>query len=343
MLEGDVHVHGKVGKEWRMGIDSWELARLCGVSRGTVDRALHGRLEVGAKTREKVLRVAAAHGYTPNLVGRALSTGRTMSIGVIAFDLDNSFFTEVVSAIERAARGGGYMTLLALSRKDPEAERQCLDYFIQKKVDGLIVVPVGKARAVGERLSSSGIPVVTFGNRLGKACAHVGIDECGAAADAVACLAGKGYSRIIYFCPPMRHKGRMNLYGQERRHDGFREAVATLGIPHEVIIDEQVMWQRMTGGFRGETRTAVLCSNDIYAIEALRRAEAAGLSVPRDFGLMGYDNLSILSYVKPRLATVAYPTAATGEGAVELLMRLLKGEAAGDLLVPHTIVEGETV
>ena len=324
-------------------MDSWKLAELCGVSRGTVDRALHGRGEVSEKTRERVLRMAASLGYKPNLIGRALSTGRTMTLGVIVFDIDNSFFAEVVSAVEREARARGKMTLLALSRKEPELELHCIDYFAQKKVDGIIIIPVGKGRSFEKHLSGLGIPVVTFGNRISKSFPHVGIDDEAAAGDAVDYLLAKGYERIIYFCPPVRHKGTINLEAQERRLAGFEKTAKMRGCAYEVVPEHEELKTLLSDASLKKKRTAVFCSNDVYAIKLLNTAETLDLNVPSDFGVIGFDNLSILKYVKPRPASVAYPTDETGRWAVESVLSKLEGKPVSNFIVPHSIVDGSTL
>ena len=165
-------------------IDSYALAKLCGVSRGTVDRALNGRAEVSEKTKSRILRMAAKHGYKPNELGRALVTGRTMTVGVIVFDLANSFFTEIVSALEASLREMGYRMLLSLSQKDSALEIESIDYFAQKKVDGLVLMPCSRADDVGRHLKSFSGPVVTFCNRLPPV-SFIGIDERAAIRDAV--------------------------------------------------------------------------------------------------------------------------------------------------------------
>lgn len=323
-----------------MPIDSKKLAKLCRVSRGTVDRALNGRAEVNEKTKARILRMAEKHGYRPNELGRALVTGRTMTVGVIVFDLANSFFTEVVSALESALREKGYRMLLSLSQKDGTLEKQSIDYFAQKKVDGLVFIPSCGGEDIAAHLKNIPGPVVTFGNRL-PSVPFVGIDERAAVLDAVTHAVSKGYRHIIYFCPPMRHKGTMNLWAQEERHAGFVSAAEASAIPHEIIIDESEMKECIAQGFH--ERTAVICSNDIYAIELVRHAESVGKIVPRDLGIMGFDNIATLAFIRPRITTVAYPTENTGHALAERLLTAIGKKSSIDGPIKHTMIIGETI
>jgi LacI family transcriptional regulator len=323
-----------------MAIDSKKLATLCRVSRGTVDRALNGRIEVKEATKARILRMAEKHGYRPNELGRALVTGRTMTVGVIVFDLANSFFSEIVSALEASLRERGYRMLLSLSQKDGALERQCIDCFAQKKVDGLVFIPTCGADELSAHLHCISGPVVVFGNRLASV-PFVGIDERAAIHDAVAYVSARGYRHITYFCPPMRHEGTMNLWAQEERHEGFTAAARGFAVSHESIIDEREVTQRIANGFR--ERTAVICSNDIYAIRLLRYAESVGKSVPRDVGIMGFDNIAPLAYVRPRITTVAYPTEKVGRALAGALIAAIDKTKPAEEAIRHTIIIGETI
>lgn len=322
--------------------DSRSLARLCGVSRGTVDRALHGRGEVSAKTRRKVLDLAEKHGYRPNALGQALVTGRTRTLGLIAFDLDNSFFTEIISAAEKRARERGYTLLMALSQKDPSQESACLDFMAQKRVDGLALIPVASGKALSSRLASLPFPIVSFGNRSTASVPFVGIDESRAMAAAVDHAVAMHYRRLLYFCPPMRHLGKANLDAQERRLSGYHAAVKRHRLKPWVLVDSGPLESQFPVLRRLEGKGAVLCANDFFALEVMERARAAGLRAPQDFGLVGFDGLSFLKYVRPSLSTVAYPTREVGIACVDMLLDLISTGRCADRMLPHHLQLGQT-
>jgi LacI family transcriptional regulator len=322
--------------------DSRSLARLCGVSRGTVDRALHGRGEVNAKTRQKILDLAEKHGYRPNALGQALVTGKTHTLGLIAFDLENSFFTELISAAEKRARERGYTLLMALSQKDPSQEGACLDFMTQKRVDGLALIPVATGKAFTSRLASLPFPLVSFGNRLASSVPFAGIDEFRAMAAAVDHAVAMKYRRLLYFCPPMRHLGKVNLDAQERRLSGYHAAVKRHHLKPWVLSDSGALESQWPALRSLEGKGVVLCANDFFALEVMERARAAGLRAPEDFGLVGFDGLSFLKYVRPSLSTVAYPTREVGVACVDMLLDLISTGRCADQILSHHLQIGQT-
>jgi len=122
------------------------IAEICGTSRGTVDRALHGRKGINPKTREKILKVANELGYHPHLIARSLVKERTKTIGMIVFDLYNRFFAQIVNAAEEKARELGYSLYLTLTNKSLEEERRCIERLVGWRVDGIILSPVNKEK-----------------------------------------------------------------------------------------------------------------------------------------------------------------------------------------------------
>jgi len=323
--------------------DSRSLAKFCGVSRGTVDRALHGRGEVNAKTREKILKMAEKHGYQPNAVGQALVTGRTRTLGLVAFDLENSFFTEIISAAEKRAREKGYTLLIAFSQKSPDLERECIDFLAQKKVDGLALIPVTRGGAFSTRLTGIGFPVVSFGNRVSPKIPFVGIDEKKAMEEAVEFAFSHGYRSIQYYCPPMRHRGPVNLGAQELRLAGYRSAMKRLDLGARAIEDTASIGDFFRAARKEPGKASLLCSNDLYALEVLEAAARENLRPPEDFGLMGFDGLAFLKYVRPAMSTVRYPTHEAGSAMVDLLLRLIDGGHPIDQILRHEILGRRTM
>ncbi|MBI4979300.1 MAG: LacI family DNA-binding transcriptional regulator [Spirochaetes bacterium] len=324
-------------------IDSSRLAELCGVSRGTVDRALNGRGEVNVATKARILRMAEKHGYKPNRLGRALVTGKTMTIGLIVLNLDNSFFAHLVSSVETKAREHGYMTLLALSHNDLVTERQCIDFFASHAVDGLIMLPLGNGTAYEKHLTAHGIPSVMIGNRLSKRWTYIGIDERAAMNDLIRHVAGKGYCHLIYYAPPLRHRGAVNLFAQEERYQGFIDAADAVNtLSHETVIDNTDMVTKVRSLMK-KKRTAVICSNDIFAIDVIRQLTDAGISVPRDAGVTGFDNIEASGYFSPRITTIEYPTGDIGEAAIDAVLKKITNKKAEDILCTTRLIDGNSL
>ncbi|WP_199619969.1 LacI family DNA-binding transcriptional regulator [Paenibacillus alkalitolerans] len=134
-----------------MGVTLKDIANICGVSPGTVDRALNNRPGISTKTKKKILKVAVELNYQPDHRARSLARGKTMTIGVILFDLHNRSFAQMANAIEAKSRELGYFVDLALSDKDPDKEKKLIGRMINRKVDGLILFSVNFGESFDEK------------------------------------------------------------------------------------------------------------------------------------------------------------------------------------------------
>lgn len=310
-----------------------------------MDRALNNRPGISEKTRQRILETAEKLGYRPHLLARSLVKGQTMTIGLVILDLYNRFFAQLVNAIEENARQQGYFVYLTLTGKDGAVERSCIEHLMSRQVDGLILFTVNKGKEYGEYLRKLNIPLVTICNRAGSGIPFAGIDDYRAMKDAALHIAGKGYDRIIYVSPPLAFGESMNIYSQEQRLKGCQDAIKEMKNIELVVIRERDFLGRLDSvNLREKVRTAVLCSNDIYALEVLRHLEAGGLSVPKDVGLMGFDNIDILRYIEPSLATISYPFEELGVQALDLLLKQLQGEPdTADRLLEHVVINGNSL
>ena len=331
-----------------MSITTKEIAELCNVSRGTVDRALNDRPGINSKTRELICETARKHNYRPHLIASSLSRGKSMSIGVILFDLKNHYFSQMSNTISLSAKNRGYFTYIAVTEKDINSELQILHNLASRRVDGLIMLPITQGKAFISELKSLEIPVVTIGNRL-PGIHHVSIDDSRAAYDSARYIHEAGYSRICFICPPLRKKGAQdglyNINSQEQRVEGFlRYVKANPKIQHEVLTEKNFSSAAASLVREKCGRIAFFCSSDIYALELLKKFQARGISVPAGAGIMGFDNLDILSYIDPRITTVSTSIEEVGQKAMEILFSLIAGESVEDIFhVPFQICPGETL
>lgn len=329
-----------------MGITIKEIAELCGVSIGTVDRALNGRPGISEKTKQKILQVAREHRYLPDHTARSLARGRTMTIGVVLFDLYNRSFAQLTNAIESRARELGYVVHLTLTGKDREVEKTCIRQLVQRKADGVILFPVNQGPEFESELASFDTPIVTICNYLSDRWPYIGIDDRKAMKDAADYVWQKGYRRYVYICPPLAYRGASNIFTQERRWMGFLEAL------HErknrlrpILIQEKNYLDALERvNLSGPGKTAVVCSCDAYALEVMHHLKSKGIRVPEDVGVMGFDNIDTLKYVFPRLTTVHYDMEEFGIRAVDCLATWLETGAPPSVpLSGYRIIEGETI
>lgn len=180
----------------RNGISTTQLAKICGVSQGTVDRALNGRTGISQKTKEKILTAAQEYGYRPNIHARSIAGGKSMLIGVVVFDLKNQYFSDILTAIEKECALKGYSTIAMFTGKDERKEIACIDNLYHMSVDGIVLCPINKGEEYENYLLSLNMPIVTIGNKL-ENIPYVGIDNVLSMCETVEYVISKEYDKLI--------------------------------------------------------------------------------------------------------------------------------------------------
>lgn len=231
-------------------ISTSELAKICGVSQGTVDRALNGRPGINEKTKNKILSVAAEYGY------RAGQGNSIKLIGVIVFDLNNAYFSNLITDIENELKKIGYLVTVMFTRYDTQCEIENIRYLYNIGVEGIIICPINSGEEFGNYLKSFDIPIVSVGNDIFSV-PYVGVDDFCAMKEQTQQIIKEGYENIIYFSPAINYK---NAYAQKQRYEGFKSAINDLEIPYEVIKDISEIQESY------KNKSAVICSSDYYAL-----------------------------------------------------------------------------
>lgn len=332
-----------------MRITTDDIARICGVSRGTVDRALNNRPGISPVTKQKILEVAKQLNYRPNMVARSLVKGKSMSIGVVVFDLYNEFFAQLLNTIELTARKLGYFTYLVLTQKNPKVEKECLSFLVDRNVDGIILLSINKGADFDEFLAHLNKPIVSILNFISNRFPFIGVNDNQCIQDAVNHALKKGYKNLIYVSPPLAQDTKHNMYTLEQRLKGFIEGCEKnkLDRSNYTIInsyDYDKMLNTIITNISPTNKTAILCSSDIYALEILRSLESQGIRIPDEIGLMGFDNINTLKYVKPGLTTIAYPIDDIAVDAVNTLIKIINGdEVPPSSILDHKIIERESL
>lgn len=328
-----------------MAITVNELAEKCNVSRTTVLRALNERGSVKKETREKILAMASEFGYRPNLLARSLNHGRTMSIGVVAINIENMYFVQSLEAINRIADKRGFFTNIVVCDGSPEWEKKLISGLAERQMEGIIINPVGKGKKYEEFLLSLNTPIVCIGNKVSDKFTTVLINEAQAAEDATKLIVSKGYKKIVFVCPPLEFKNTQNVYSHEKRLEGFEKAVKETGVESEIIAVSDYINEAKKSLRNSKKRTAFLCSGDTYALKIMKASDDDGLIAPKDFGIMGFDNISILDYYKPRLTSVSTNLKGVSEAAVLELITQIDSEnyLSKDIFLKHEILDRETL
>lgn len=320
-----------------------EVARAAGVSVATVSRVLNASGPVHADTARRVHDVVRRLRYVPHGGARSLITSRTHTVGVVLPDLYGEFFSEVIRGLDAAARRHRYHLLVSSTHADAD-ELAALLRAMRGRVDGLVLMsPDVDAEALAAHLPD-GLPVVLLNCAAADgAAAAIAVDNHGGASAIVRHLVELGHRRIALLAGAER-----NLDAQERRR-GYRAALAAAGIAlppeYEVVGDFSE-----AGGHAAAARilaldprpTAVFAANDAMAIGALSALRAAGMRVPEDIAVAGFDDIPLARYMDPPLSSVHVDIGALGELAFERLEAAVRdGRRGGPATVerfPTTVV-----
>lgn len=318
-----------------------DVAALARVSPTTVSNVLSGNRPVAAATRDRVRRAIDELGYRPNLSARNLRLRRAGLIALAVPEIDVPYFAELVRLVVQAARRRGYTVLIDQTEGDPEAERFVLGGMNPGMVDGILFSPLRTDRAEFEQRRDR-TPLVLLGERItGPGIDHVGIDNVAAAAAATRQLADQGRRRIA----ALGHQ--TNSGTAVLRTRGYRQALDRAGLPYDEDLVVVTRGYHRTDGAgavrqlleRGDRPDALFCYNDLIALGALRALHEAGLRVPEDVAVVGFDDIDDGRYSIPTLSTVAPDKAGIAEAALDLLLARIADPAAGpsQLTVPYTL------
>ena len=323
-----------------------DVARRAGVSIATVSYALNDGGRVATKTRKKVLDAAAELGFIPDNSAIRLRTGRSNLIGAIINDINNPFFSELVSEFEAAAWNSGFLTIIAASQDDPERQRHMISSMISHGIAGLVVSPVkGSGASDFELLRSRSIPyLICVRDIEDHQAGFVGADDFEAGRIAARVALDNGHRRIAFF------GGYEETATWRRRLAGMRSAFAESG-QGDIFIDcysgsegyqfgRQIVTKLLSDP---DAPTLFVGLNDDTAVGAYLAAHDAGLKVGVDLSVIGFDNIPLSQTVLPGLTTIElFPRRMGRECAASLMGRLSEPDAslAATKLAPTLIERG---
>ena len=318
-----------------------KVAAEAGVGVGTVSRVLNGSPSVSEETRRRVLEAIDVLDYQPNAVARALSTGRTNTICVVAPFFTSPSVIERLRGVSRKLAGAGYQLILL----DVERAEQGRDFFrtvaVRGRIDGVLSISLTPTDAEIRRLAAEDVPIVML-DRAHRTLPAITIDDHEGGRLAAEHLLALGHRRIAFLGDE-----EANLFGFDssaHRREGFEDGLAAAGAP----IEPDWILRRPHGRRHAREAaawllaqdprpTAVFATSDVQAIGVLEAAQAAGLPVPEQLSVIGFDNVEAAGYTS--LTTVAQPLEEIGALAAELVVRALSGEAVESCRMPLAIVE----
>ena len=310
----------------------YDVARSARVSIATVSRVANGTARVDERTEARVRRAMERLGYRPHALARGLATRRSHTLGLLITDILDPYFAEIVRGAQERAESAGYVVLL-------------VKRLLERRVDGLIVASSRTTDAYAAQLASEDIPVVCINGPLGQFAHAVQIDHRKGARLAVEHLASLGHTRIAHIT------GAVGVPTRQERLAGYRAALKDLGLSYDPslviagvtsIADSHDAVAGLLG--LAAAPTAIFAFNDRWAIGAYAAVRDAGLRIPADVSVVGFDDLEMDEWVQPALTSVRQPRREMGRIAADVLLAVLAGESASELVVvePSLVIRGST-
>ncbi|MFA3780563.1 ribose operon transcriptional repressor RbsR [Yersinia sp. 1652 StPb PI] len=326
-----------------------DVARLAGVSTSTVSHVINKNRFVSDPIRDKVLAAIKQLNYAPSALARSLKLNQTRTIGMLVTASSNPFYAEVVRGVERSCYERGYSLILCNTEGDIDRMSHSIETLMQKRVDGLLLMCTENHRPSQDILRCyPSLPIIMMDWAPFEGVNDVIQDNSLLGGEmATSYLIARGYTRIACIAGPQ------DKTPAKERLEGYRQAMDRAGLPipsgYEVASDFE-----FGGGLVAmkqllalpEPPEAVFTSNDAMAVGVYQALHQAGLSIPQDMAVIGYDDIEIAQYMTPPLTTIHQPKDSLGELAIDTLIhRLNNPEAEPQVLIltPELIERGSVV
>jgi len=303
-----------------------DIAKIAKVSSTTVSHVINKTRFVLPETENRVLKAMGKLKYHPNLLARGLATGKTNTIGLVISDIRNPFYPELVQGVEKLALKNDYNIFLCNTDYDIEKGLKSIIALIRKKIDGIIVASSRADNSLIRELLDSKIPfvLVDWGKR------NVNVDSLYfdyrvGMAEAIAHLISLGHGKIFFISGPK------TLETAKIRIRNFIDVIEKYkddNLNYKILEGDH----KIEGGIKAaqkilkekELPTAIVCSNDLTAIGAMKTFKTGGIKIPDDISIIGLDNISLTEIVSPTLTTIELERYRIGKTAMELLLNRIK-------------------
>jgi len=307
-----------------------DVAKLSQTSVGTVSRYLNG-YPIKNSNKEKIEAAIKDLNFSANSIARGLKTSKTYTVGILIPKLANLFSTSVIEGMDRVFDEFGYSILVCDSRNNFEKEREKLQLFKDKLVDGIILMPVNDSEEHVRQIQESGMPIVLIDRLVSNVqCDGVVSDNVNGAYQAIEAIINRGHRRIGIIA------GAQNIYPAKERLEGYLRALKD----YNIEVDNSLIYKaelNRESGYRGiaelcsldDPPTAIFTSNDEITIGAYKAITERGLVIGEDLSLFGYDQTELCQMVKPQISVVIQPLENIGRRAAEILISRMKGDYTG--------------
>jgi LacI family transcriptional regulator len=305
-----------------------DVAKLAGVSTTTVSHVINQTRHVNDETKMSVAKAMKELEYRPNILARSLRSGETKTIGLIVPDGSNPFFAEIARQIEDLGYRKGYSVILGNSDNNPDKQTSYINTLLAKQVDGVIFISTGGETSELQLLTENNIPIVVADRDLSLSLTDVVLlDNEKAGYEATRYLLDLGHRCIACITGPD------DLSPSMLRLKGYKRALKEFNIGFKENLVEKGDF-RFRGGEVAMERllnqscppTAVFALNDMMAIGAMKGITKAGLEIPGDISVIGFDDIEFASAVKPALTTMAQPFSELSSKSVEMLINRMCGK-----------------
>lgn len=303
-----------------------DIAKKAGVSHSTVSRALHSHPLISDETRERIQQIAVDMGYLPSAAARTLKTNRSHVLGVVLTSIDDPFFSEILEGMEEVIQSSGYSLFIAAAHRDPRREREIVEAMVEHRVDGVIICSTSFSEEWSRQFLQSGVPIVVVNNQAVEDFRYsIYHDDIDGMRQVTRHLIELGHEKIAYMGNSASGRTTMD------RLTGFREEMKSAGLS----IPAEYIHEASGGGTKdgesaakyfinlAERPTALVCYNDLMAIGVMKALRQAGVCIPRDISITGFDNIIFSAYTNPPLTTLDQPKRFIGAEAARLLLELL--------------------
>lgn len=326
-----------------MAVTLKDIAKRVGVTESTVSRVLNGIPKASEETRREILKVASELNYIPNEVARSLVNKKTNTIGLIISDLSNLYFSTVAGGIENIASQYDYSLIISTTGGSEAQELKYLRIFKEKRVDGLIYISGKMPGSCEEALQKLEMPVVVVSRHIHSNLPSIHIDNVKESKKAVQYLIDRGHKNIAMISGDYK-----DVESGALRVRGYRKALKENGIEFnpELVFEGDF---KINSGIKAMEEilkkdpkpTAVFAGSDEMAVGAIKTIKRAGLNVPEDISIMGFDNNIIAQVSDPELTTIGQPSHKIGELAMEMLSKIIRGEELKEtnVYLPCNLIE----
>ncbi|MBC7442293.1 MAG: LacI family DNA-binding transcriptional regulator [Ramlibacter sp.] len=317
-----------------------DVAALAGVSAATASRVLSGNPATSPRARASVAAAVTELDYRPNAQARALRSTRSDSIGLLVSDVRNPFFADLAHTVEQAALSEGYVTLLGNANERKEQQDRYLDTLISRRVDGIIVAPLGDGSGSIRSLIEREIPTVFVDRTVaGIDVPSVTTDSEAGIRQAVEHLAAVGHTRIGYISGP-----QATSTGRDR-FAAFTTAVAAAGLSQDPELVYFGDFQAASGSAGvhallelSDPPTALLAADSLMAVGAIAILHKRGLRIGTDIAMIAFDDIEWFALLNPALSVISHSVEDMGRIAVDMLLQVINGETPQSVVLPSELI-----